>query len=87
MSHLFNEIAQIISNVSNIPIDKIHPHSHLINDLQVDSLGILDATFDIEKKYDIKIPIENWIHDTAENPTAFTMDTLTTKIQQLIDQK
>lgn len=90
MSDLFNEVAQIIGSVSSIPLDNIRPTSHLINDLQIDSLGILDAVFDIEKKYDIKVPIEDYVKELEASGMAsdgFTMEYLVKKLQAIIDRK
>jgi len=46
---IFDKVADIIAETSDIPRDKIKPESHAINDLGIDSLDLLDIAFAIDK--------------------------------------
>jgi acyl carrier protein len=62
----FETVAGFISEICDIPRDKITPESHVTEDLQVDSLDFLDAIFNIERTYEISIPLEDWTQQVNE---------------------
>jgi acyl carrier protein len=39
----------------------IHPQVHLLNDLEIDSLDLLNASFRIEKDCGVKLPFRDWL--------------------------
>jgi acyl carrier protein len=63
MTSTFEKVAQIISSTSDVPIEKITPDSHVMNDLAVDSLAFLDVTFEIDQTFGIRLPIEDWLQN------------------------
>lgn len=90
MSDLFTSVAEIISQIRGIDIKTITLNSHLMTDLQVDSLDFLDITYEIDKKYQISIPIEDWMaqaNEQGDTSHLFTMSNLLEKVQLLIDEK
>lgn len=60
MSSTFETVAGFISEICDIPRNKITPESHVTEDLDVDSLDFLDAVFNIERTYEISVPLEQW---------------------------
>ncbi len=66
MSSTFPTVAKIISDICDIPIEKITPESHVTEDLGVDSLNFLDAVFDIDRTFGITIPLEDWTQQVNE---------------------
>ena len=56
MSSTFDQIANIIAETCDIPRDTIKPESHAIDDLGIDSLGLVESIFAIEEAFDISIP-------------------------------
>ncbi len=66
MSSTYETVAGFISEICDIPRDKITPESHVTEDLHVDSLDFLDAIFNIEKTYGISIPLEEWTQQVNE---------------------
>jgi len=60
MPSTFETVAESISEICDIPLDKVTPESHVTEDLGVDSLDFLDAVFNVERTYDISIPLEEW---------------------------
>lgn len=87
----FDVVADIIADTSSIERDKITADSHTINDLGIDSLDFLDITFAIDKKFGIKMPVEQWMEDVNEGRASaddfFVMTNLVGKIEELIAAK
>ena len=63
MASTFETVARIISSTSDVPIDRITPDSHVMKDLEVDSLAFLDVTFEIDQAFGIRLPIEDWLQN------------------------
>ena len=91
MSSVFDEVATIISQTSDIAPESIHPDCHIVNDLQVDSLDFLDIVFAIDKKFGIKVPVETWTEEVnsgaAPSDRYFVMKNLCAKIDALVSSK
>jgi len=87
----FDAVADIIAETSSIERDKITLQSHTINDLGIDSLDFLDITFAIDKRFGIKMPVEQWMEDVNEGRASadefFVMSNLVAKIDELISAK
>lgn len=87
----FNTVADIISEVSSIERDTIHPDSHAMNDLGIDSLDFLDVTFAIDKHFGIKMPVEQWMEEVNEGAASaddfFIMKQLVKRIDELVAAK
>lgn len=66
MASTFETVAEIISSTSDLPLEKIKPESHVMKDLEVDSLAFLDIAFEIDQKFGIKMPIEDWMQSINE---------------------
>ena len=63
MSSTFETIAGIISEICDIPREKITPDSHVTQDLEIDSLNFLDVVFRVDQLYGIRIPLEEWTQE------------------------
>ena len=91
MSSTFDTVAEIISDISEIPIEEISEKSHTIEDLAVDSLDFLDIVFAIDKAFGIKVPLETWTQDINERQAPsedyFVMENLCARIDELIAAK
>ena len=66
MPSTFDTVAEIISEICDIPRDQITPESHVTEDLGVDSLGFLDAVFTVDQRFGIRIPLEDWTQEVNE---------------------
>ncbi|MBW8269265.1 acyl carrier protein [Caldovatus aquaticus] len=88
MSAVFDRIADIIAENSDVPREKITPDSHVIDDLGIDSLDFLDIVFAIDKAFGIKVPVEQWTQEVnAGNAPAeqyFVMKNLAQRIEELV---
>jgi len=91
MSNTFDKVAEIIAETCDIPLDRITPESHAINDLDIDSLDFLDVAFAIDKAFGIKLPIEQWTQEVNDGKATteqyFVLKNLSTQIDQLIAAK
>jgi acyl carrier protein len=66
MASTFETVADIISSTSDVPLERIKPESHIMKDLEVDSLAFLDIAFEIDQRFGIKLPIEDWMQNVNE---------------------
>jgi len=87
VSDTFDKVADIIAETSEIDRETITPESHTIDDLGIDSLGLVDIVFAIDKEFGIKIPLEQWTQDVNDGkaPTEeyFVLKNLCAKIDDL----
>jgi len=91
MSATFETVADIISEICDIPRENISPESHVIDDLGIDSLDFLDVAFAIDQAFDIKMPLEKWVQEVnagkATTEQYFVMGKLCARIDELIAAK
>jgi acyl carrier protein len=87
MASTFETVAGIISSTSDVPVEQITPHSHVMKDLEVDSLAFLDITFEIDQTFGIKLPVEDWMSRVNEGKDKgddyFIVGNLCTQIDDL----
>jgi acyl carrier protein len=87
----FEAIADIIADTCSLEREKITPESHSINDLGIDSLDFLDVTYAIDKKFGIKLPVEQWTQDVNEGRATteqyFVLKNLAAEIDKLVAAK
>ena len=90
-SPVFDRIAEIIAENSEVPREKITPEAPVINDLGIDSLDFLDIVFAIDKAFGIKVPVETWTQEvnagTAPAEQYFVMKNLAARIDELVAAK
>jgi acyl carrier protein len=91
MSATFDTVAKVINETSDIPLDDIKPEAHAIDDLGIDSLDFLDIVFALDKKFGIKIPLEQWTQEvnkgTASVEDYFVLKNLCARIDELVAAK
>lgn len=88
MASTFETVAGIISTTSDVPLEKITPESHIMKDLEVDSLAFLDIAFEIDQKFSIHMPIEDWMQKVNEGQVSsdafFVVGNLCKNIDDLV---
>ena len=88
MASTFETVAEIISSTSDVPLDRIKPESHVMKDLEVDSLAFLDISFEIDQRFNIKLPIEDWMQNVNEGKVKsedyFIVGNLCSSIDRLV---
>ena len=68
MASTFDTVANIIAETCDIARDTIKPESHAIDDLGIDSLGLVEAIYALEEAFDIQLPYN------ANDPAASEFD-------------
>lgn len=53
---MFDRVVEIITKYQDDKAYKIHKDSHLINDLSLNSLEVVEMVCDLEEAFDIEIP-------------------------------
>ena len=66
MASTFETVADIIAETSDIARESINPDSHIMKDLGVDSLAYLDIAFEIDQRFNIQMPIEDWMQNVNQ---------------------
>lgn len=88
MSSTFETIAGFISEICDVPRDKITPESHVTENLRVDSLDFLDVVFNIERTYEVSIPLEEWTQEvndgTVKGSRYFVLKNFCAEVDKLI---
>ncbi|MBY0331534.1 MAG: acyl carrier protein [Acetobacteraceae bacterium] len=91
MASAFDRVADIIAETSGVDRERILPDSHVIRDLEIDSLDFLDIVFAIDKEFGIKVPVEQWTQEVNNNEAPaeqyFVMKNLATRIDELVAAK
>ena len=91
MPSTFETVANIIAETCDIPRDTIKPESHAIDDLGIDSLDFLDIALAIDKRFGIKMPIEQWMQEINEGRASvgdyFVLSHLCQRIDELVAAK
>ena len=91
MPSTYEIVAEVIAETSEIPLDDVKPDAHAIDDLGIDSLDFLDIVFALDKKFGIKIPLEEWTKEvndgTASADDYFVLKNLCARIDELVAAK
>ena len=91
MASTFETVADIISEICDIPRENIAPESHVIDDLGIDSLDFLDVAFAIDQAFGIKMPLEKWVQEINDGKATteqyFVLEKLCARIDELIAAK
>ena len=91
MASTFETVADILSEICDIPRENIAPESHVIDDLGIDSLDFLDVAFTIDQAFGIKMPLEKWVQEINDGKATteqyFVLEKLRARIDELIAAK
>ncbi len=66
MSATFDAVAEIIAANTDVSQGDIKPESHLMRDLGIDSLAFLDLAFEIDQRFSIQMPVEDWMQNVNQ---------------------
>jgi acyl carrier protein len=56
MSETLAGLAEIVNEIAGVPVDDILPEKSFIDDLDVDSLSMVEVVMAAEDKFGVKIP-------------------------------
>ncbi len=84
----FEIVADIIVQSCHIPRETITADTHLLTDLGIDSLDLLDVLSAVDDAFGIRVPVEQWLHAVQMNATPagqhFVMRELCASIDALV---
>lgn len=88
----FNRVKGIILElVDDIDESEIANDSHMIDTLGIDSLNLLDILFTVDKKFDIKIPLEEWTTQSNDGEVDtnyyWRLDNFCQRVDELVVEK
>ena len=55
-AHVEQTIKEILAKQVGLDIEKVKPESLLVEDLGMDSFGSIETAFELEEKFELKIP-------------------------------
>jgi len=58
MKTVEERIVAFVADYCGIPASDIKPESHLVEDLGMDSLDVVETTLSIEEQFEITLPLE-----------------------------
>jgi acyl carrier protein len=77
---LRDQIARVIAEITEIPVEKVTPEARLVEDLGAESMNALELLAALEKRFNIVI-------DASRMLELETLATSTTLVQELLDKK
>lgn len=85
---ILSKLKEIFNEVSDIDGEELKPAVNVISDLGVDSIDFLDITYEIDKFFKIKLPVESWMEQINGNQKTledfFVVEKLVHHIEQLV---
>jgi acyl carrier protein len=88
MPSTFDIVADIIVQSCHIPRKTITQDTHLLTDLGIDSLDLLDVVSAVDEAFGVRVPVERWLHavhmDAGPAGQQFVMRALCASIDALI---
>ena len=86
MQDMIALIADVIAENCDVERGDITADANVISDLGVDSLDFLDISFAIEKQFNVKLPIDEWVEKVDGNEAAlddfFTVKAIAAYVRQ-----
>jgi acyl carrier protein len=84
-------IKDALAEECSVDPDRIVPEAHLLEDLEIDSLDLLNATFRIEQDCGIKVPVQAWIEleygETRPERSPFLISSLLAFLEQALAER
>ena len=88
MPSTFDIVADIIVQSCHVPRETITQDTHLLTDLGIDSLDLLDVVSAVDEAFGVRVPVERWLHavhmDAGPAGQQFVMRELCASIDGLI---
>jgi acyl carrier protein len=84
----FDIVGEIIVVTCDVPRERITADCNLLNDLGIDSLGLLEVAFAVDNAFGVAIPIDRWLHaihmGQASSDQFFVMKEFCDRIDALV---
>ncbi len=90
-TEIYDTLVNLIDETcEEVELDDIHPEVNLLTELAVDSLSLVEVVFDIDEKYGIKVPLEDWQDGsslTSKDQSRFKLCHVVEEIEKLVAAK
>ena len=84
-------LSEIIQEICEDDIGQLQLDQNLLSDLGIDSLDLLDITYEIDRRFDITLPIDDWADQVGldEKMVAeyFKLENVCLYIEHLVDEQ
>jgi acyl carrier protein len=88
MADVYQALATTIHDICGIEPARITPEKTISGDLGIDSVDFLDVIYEMDKRYGIKIPLEEWVdqinRNKAKTEDYFMVQNLVGNIEALV---
>ena len=89
MSDIQTTVVNAIHEFCDVEDAEITGETNLVDDLALDSIDFLDVVYEIDREYDVKLPLEKWMAEIngGERSTDhfFVLSNFVARIQEIID--
>jgi len=73
-SNIFPDVAEILADILAIETTEIEPTSRIVEDLGAESIDFLEVTFELERKFNVKIPRGKIVDDVTASLNGETFE-------------
>lgn len=84
---LLDDIRSVLAAECGIDPQHVGPTTHLISDLSIDSLDLLNAAHRMERYFGVTIPMEEWLREEYDEDTPLESPFLVSRICLYIEQQ
>lgn len=82
-----DDVRDVFVQVCGLEPAELGAETNLIEDVDIDSIDFMDATYEIDQKYGIKLPVEDWMEEvnagTEGSKERFVLGNLVREIERL----
>ncbi len=57
---VYDEVKSVFVDICNLDEANLHPTTNMVTDVTIDSIDFMDATYEIDQRFGIKLPFEDW---------------------------
>ncbi len=68
----YDDVKDIFVQICGLEEGDIAPETNMVSDVTIDSIDFMDATYEIDQKFGIKLPFEAWAADVSDGKPGAT---------------
>ena len=88
---ILESLSGIIEEICDEDMGKLEPNQNLLIDLGIDSLDLLDITYEVDQRFGIKLPVDDWTEqvqlDKKKVAEYFNVGNLCICIEKLVQDR
>ena len=62
----YEQVKSIFVDICGLHEDQISPSTNMVDDVSIDSIDFMDVTYEIDQRFSIKLPFEQWVAQANE---------------------